>query len=296
MRLLLKFARPASRKDVLEEVRRDNTIDVGDFETLVDGWVESGVLVNVDGGWRLERSEAFRNAAQTYLDGGGREFPLRSSLESQRPKIFFPGLETRELHESGRFDWADDLSNATGDVLSELETLIANREELIGIYGSYTMSGSWAAAYLWGFGRALESTCEACPRTAELLSSIPGVTHIGTALFSVLRPGTIIAPHCGVTNAKLRCQLPLRVPDGCGLRVGESMVRQEVGKCIVFDDSFEHSAWNLGQELRYVLVFDFFHPDLTEGEQLSVKRLNDRLGMADGFIQEVQSGKWPDWL
>ena len=35
---------------------------------------------------------------------------------------------------------------------------------------------------------------------------------------------------------------------------------------MVFDDSFEHEAWHRGDETRIVLVFDVWHPDLTDKE------------------------------
>ena len=38
------------------------------------------------------------------------------------------------------------------------------------------------------------------------------------------------------------------------------------GKCMVFDDSFEHEAWHKGETTRVVLVFDVWHPDLTDKE------------------------------
>jgi aspartyl/asparaginyl beta-hydroxylase (cupin superfamily) len=38
------------------------------------------------------------------------------------------------------------------------------------------------------------------------------------------------------------------------------------GKAIVFDDSFEHEAWNDGNSARITLVFDIWHPDLTQRE------------------------------
>jgi hypothetical protein len=82
-------------------------------------------------------------------------------------------------------------------------------------------------------------------------------------LYSGLAPHTFITPHYGYTNAKLRCQLPLWVPGRCRLKVGDVEIEQREGRCIVFDDSFLHSAWNDSDEPRFVIVFDFFHPNLT---------------------------------
>lgn len=38
------------------------------------------------------------------------------------------------------------------------------------------------------------------------------------------------------------------------------------GKCLVFDDSLEHEAWNRTAKPRIVLIVDFWHPELTPAE------------------------------
>ena len=91
-----------------------------------------------------------------------------------------------------------------------------------------------------------------------------------------------MAKHHGPTNKKLRCHLPLRVPNSatrgqdvlgsgpsppCWLRVGDVTVAVQEGVAIVFDDSFEHEAANNHDiEPRVVLVVDFWHPDFSDGE------------------------------
>ena len=76
------------------------------------------------------------------------------------------------------------------------------------------------------------------------------------ARLSVLRGPTHITPHCGMSNAKLRVHVGLRVPaaaDGgrgegeelakSGLRVGSEVREWVEGEALVFDDSFEHEVW-----------------------------------------------------
>ena len=36
---------------------------------------------------------------------------------------------------------------------------------------------------------------------------------------------------------------------------------------LIFDDTMEHEAWNDGPEDRVVLIFDIWHPDLSEQEK-----------------------------
>jgi hypothetical protein len=61
--------------------------------------------------------------------------------------------------------------------------------------------------------------------------------------------------------------LPLVVPSGCQLRVGNDQRQVEKGKAWVFDDTIEHEAWNSSSEARVVLIFDIWRPELTGEER-----------------------------
>ena len=81
--------------------------------------------------------------------------------------------------------------------------------------------------------------------------------------FSRLAPGAHIVPHCGYEGYSgyvLRLHLALDVPPGCAIRVGTETRSWQEGKCLVFDDSFEHEAWNRGDRTRTVLLCDFLNP------------------------------------
>jgi beta-hydroxylase len=87
---------------------------------------------------------------------------------------------------------------------------------------------------------------------------IENIPNLVTAGFSSLRPGTHIAPHTGYPDGVLRCHLGLVVPEtGCGIRVGDETRHWEVGKCLVFDDTLEHEAWNHSDRTRVILLLDF---------------------------------------
>jgi aspartyl/asparaginyl beta-hydroxylase (cupin superfamily) len=93
-------------------------------------------------------------------------------------------------------------------------------------------------------------------------------------MFSLLRPGTRIPPHCGVSNVRLVTHLPLVVPPGCGFRVGNDVREWVEGKAWVFDDTIEHEAWNDSSQLRAILMFDIWHPQLTGPERALVSSLS----------------------
>lgn len=118
----------------------------------------------------------------------------------------------------------------------------------------------WTVFGLYAFGRRLDDGCARCPHLAALLEAIPGLT---TAGFSVLAPGAHIRPHTGYTATVLRCHLGIDVPPDCALRVGSETRTWQEGRCLVFDDTVEHEAWNRSDRPRVVLLLDFVRPGAT---------------------------------
>ena len=73
-------------------------------------------------------------------------------------------------------------------------------------------------------------------------------------------PGTHLLPHRGVTNTRVVAHLPLIVPPDCALRVGGEEHAWQEGRVVVFDDTYEHEAWNRSDQVRVVLIFDLWNP------------------------------------
>ena len=119
----------------------------------------------------------------------------------------------------------------------------------------------WSVYGLVAAGFSIPGGADKCPRTSEILSSIPGV---GLAGFSRMAPGTHITPHSGWAENEYRLHLGLVVPEGCRLRVAEETRSWRAGKCLIFDDTVEHEAWNDSDQVRGNLMVDFLRPDKTE--------------------------------
>lgn len=117
----------------------------------------------------------------------------------------------------------------------------------------------WRVFGIYGFDGLPMAGVARCPITAELIRThIP--TH-GLAGFSVLNPGTRIKPHNGYPGSYLRLHLGLDVPEGdIGLKVGDQNLKWETGKVLLFDDHPEHTAWNMTDKPRVVLLIDFKPP------------------------------------
>lgn len=213
----------------------------------------------------------------------------------QKPKfLYFPGITSQPYYPGKHFPWLEELEAATATVREELRNALSQEQLLEAFLGqiptharqgmlrsSHDGEPSWDAYFFYRHGERYDNHCALCPQTTALLDALPLVRirdHAPETLFSILSPGTHILPHTGVTNTRLVTHLPLIVPPDCAIRVGgEEHVWQE-GRCVTFDDTYEHEAWNRSGQTRVVLILDSWHPDLSEAERLAVTDLVEAIG------------------
>jgi beta-hydroxylase len=117
--------------------------------------------------------------------------------------------------------------------------------------------GGWTVFGLYAAGERIPGACAACPDTVRALEQIPGLSMAG---FSRLAPRTHVKPHVGWAASVYRLHLALVVPPGCRLRVASETRSWQEGRCLVFDDTVEHEAWNDSDLPRGVLLLDFLRP------------------------------------
>jgi beta-hydroxylase len=151
-----------------------------------------------------------------------------------------------------------------GLIREELVSLLkqGNDQNWLTTFPHYVNSenaNAWKVFTFIFFGMKFKHNAALCPKTAEILHGIPEIVSCD---YSYLKPKTHILPHKGYTRMVLRCHLPLIVPEGnlCGIRVGDQTRYWEEGKLLIFDDSYEHEAWNNSDEQRVVLMFDIPNP------------------------------------
>jgi aspartate beta-hydroxylase len=220
----------------------------------------------------------------------------------QEPRAyFFPELPTIQFYPRTVFPWLDAVEEATEDVCAELAEISKEASEFVPYIQSPTDrpidtgnklldSYDWSAFFLWKDGAPVAKNAERCPKTLAALETAPLARIKGRApsiLFSRLKPGAKIAPHTGYTNTRLICHLPLVVPSGCFLRVGNDTRQVERAKAWVFNDTIEHEAWNSSSEPRVVLIFDIWRPELTVEERDLVAALIEA-----GDSYEQSAGSW----
>jgi aspartate beta-hydroxylase len=194
---------------------------------------------------------------------------------------YYPFLPADEFFDRKHLPWLEQLEGGTMAIKQELEALLASPGEMLRPYVRLDqgtpenrwspLDGSldWSACFLWEYGVPNEAVIARCPETAKLLESLPLARISGrapNAFFSMLKPGSHIPAHTGVTNTRAIIHLALDIPDGCGFRVGGETRNWVEGKAFAFDDTIEHEAWNKSDRRRAVLIIDSWNPHLTEAE------------------------------
>lgn len=157
------------------------------------------------------------------------------------------------------FAFVDALERAAPVIRAELDRLLTENPfqpwPEKGLYGE-----GWDVFGLYFFGSKVAANCAKCPRTTAAIEAVPDLT---TAGFSRLAPNTRIKPHVGYTDKVLRCHLGLITPEACAIRVGSETQVWREGRCLIFDDTLEHEAWNHSAEDRVVLLLDFVRTSLS---------------------------------
>lgn len=260
---------------------------VSTFERTVDDALRS--VIREDGVASLRLAHAV-----DMLKGGRQIFP-------QQPSVFYyPYLAPRQFFEREEFDWVEDLEAATGDILDELQALLsdsaqfqpyvenaANRpvRDFHGLNGSH----AWTALYVWKNGSFVPEIGDRCPATVRAMGKVP-LAQIGertpSVFFSRLQPGAHIPPHTGMLNSRLICHLPLIVPSGGWLRVGNETRSWKPGELLIFDDSIEHEAKNGSEQMRIVLIFEIWRPELSDAERAAISQIFDAIDQLGGVAQE----------
>ena len=210
--------------------------------------------------------------------------PLEYGHPLWRPGLFLvPDLPVRTFFEREEFAWTERVEAATDMVRAELLALMQDGEGFTPyvnhaegthealVFKDINRSDNWTSFHFFRHGQRIEENCARCPGTAALLDSldlqrVPG--YGPEVMFSVLRPHSKIPAHYGAVNGRLVVHLPLIVPANCGaLAVTKEARGWEEGKLLIFDDTFEHEAWNDSDQTRVVLIFDTWNPYLSAVER-----------------------------
>jgi aspartate beta-hydroxylase len=229
------------------------------FAAVVDGEADRGAergftalagLQGPDGG-----RARFHRYVEAFAEADG---PIRRTA--------YPDLDSQPWFNPSDFSLARYLESNHQTVRDEILALEPSRFQRES--ERIQRSGEWDVMFLYERGRRHDAVCDRCPATTRGIESHATMrSAAGLIYVSRMRPGTHIHPHRGPTNLRVRCHLGITVPAGdCAIRVGDRTERWRAGRCLVFDDHFEHEAWNHTDQDRIVLIVDLWHPGLSSTE------------------------------
>jgi beta-hydroxylase len=174
----------------------------------------------------------------------------RVQAKPYAPIDAFPELAPLREH------WQDIRAEALA--LREAERIRASdRYDDVG-FNSFFRRG-WKRFYLKWYDDAHPSARELCPRTTELLRSIPSVK---AAMFAELSAGGHLRKHRDPYAGSLRYHLGLVTPndDRCYIEVDGERYSWRDGEAVMFDETFIHRAENATDSDRIILFCDVERP------------------------------------
>jgi aspartyl/asparaginyl beta-hydroxylase (cupin superfamily) len=194
------------------------------------------------------------------------------------------------IHDNATFPWAREIEQNWQAIRRELDRVLRRKGDLPGFHeisadvSTISQDRGWKTFLLCGYGFRSEANIMRCPQTWRICQNIPGLI---TAMFSILEPGKRLPPHRGPYNGVLRLHLGLIVPeprDRLGIRVEDEVYCWREGEAVIFDDAYEHEAWNETPHTRVVLFVDFVKPTRFPARFLNWLLLN--LAVFTPFIRE----------
>ena len=185
---------------------------------------------------------------------------------AERLNVKYSKVGNPAVYDPAVFPWAAEIEREWPAIRRELERVLTRQAELPGFHeistdvATITQDLGWKTYFFCGYGARADANIQQCPETWRIVNKIPGLT---TAMFSILEPGKHIPHHRGPYNGVLRLHLGLIIPEpreGTRIRVGTEICHWSEGKALIFDDAYDHEAWNRTDKTRVVLFVDFIKP------------------------------------
>ena len=208
----------------------------------------------------------------------------------ERLNLKYSKVGNPPIYDKAVFPWTAEIEHEWRAIRAELDRVLTRKEELPGFHelatdvSTISQDRGWKTFLLAGYGFKSDANIRLCPETWRICQKIPGLI---TVMFSILEPGKHLPPHRGPYNGVLRLHLGLIVPEPreqLGIRVEKDLYRWKEGEAVIFDDAFEHEAWNRTPHTRVVLFVDFRKPLRFPANFLNWLLLN--LAVFTPFIRE----------
>ena len=214
----------------------------------------------------LEQNFATEGLASMVRPSLVTRFFMQIVAWAERLNLKYSKVGNPAVFDSAVFPWATEIEREWPAIRAELERVLVRKDELPGFHeistdvATITHDRDWKTFFFCGYGARSDINIAQCPETWRIVNTIPGLI---TVMFSILEPGKHIPHHRGPYNGVLRLHLGLIIPEPrekVKIRVGKEFCHWSEGKALIFDDAYDHEAWNGSDKLRVVLFVDFVKP------------------------------------
>lgn len=136
----------------------------------------------------------------------------------------------------------------------------------------------WKRFYLKWYGDYHESAKQYCPKTIEMIESIPSIK---AAMFTQLSPGSQLVKHRDPYAGSLRYHLGIITPnsDDCAIDVDGELYSWRDGDDVLFDETYIHYAYNKTDDDRIIFFCDVERP-MKFGFATLINRFFGKIAMA----------------
>lgn len=229
--------------------------------------------------------------------GPGRIGAAVQRLMAVNNRLIGHAVTLQPVYDPADFDWPRRLEARWEEIRDEARAVLETRrlpriEQVLG--ASQGNEGDWNTFVLLALRKPVSFNAALCPVTTELVGQVPGIS---SALFSVFQPGTHLPSHQAPNRGVLRYHLGLIVPEpagSCQLRVLDDVLAYREGESILFDDTFEHEAWNRAAAPRVTLLLEVDRPLPTPYRQFNTltQRAFTLYPEARGAAERLEKLEW----
>lgn len=194
------------------------------------------------------------------------------------------------FYNNADYEWAEDLKKHYSSIRTEILSYV-DQHELKPYFNKSLLDkqNTWKTDGLLFWGYFIRKNHQHFKTSWQAIKKIPGLVSFS---ISILEPQSAIKVHNGDTNAIIRVHLPLVVPEGlpnCSFTVNDETRAWKEGEPILFNDAQLHSAQNLSDQRRIVLLIDVIRPEfLNRKTEICAKVLN-------GLSWQWQTQQYP-WV
>ena len=200
-------------------------------------------------------------------------------LTQAKAKYVLPGISSepwRNIEDYPEIENAAQKLEALYPVIrKEIDKLKPNID-LLTSYDHYQVTmNDWKAIYLYKDEKPHTESFNLVPITAKFMQEDLKnlLCPFGEMHYSILKPGVHVPPHCDLWNFTLNLHFAIDIPENCLIRVVNETREWENGKCLLFDYSHEHEAWNNSKKTRICLLMDVWNPEITLPERKAITAL-----------------------